>query len=71
MLGDELRKARQLAGMSQEKVALQAGVDRSYLSELENNKWSPTVEMLFRICGAIGVTASDVIARVEQRQRKG
>lgn len=71
MLGDELRKARQEAGMSQEKVALQAGVDRSYLSELENNKWSPTVEMLFRICDALNVTASEIIARVERERHKG
>lgn len=71
MLGDELRKARLDAGMSQEKVALQAGVDRSYLSELENNKWSPTVEMLIRICDALNVDASEIIARVERQRRKG
>jgi transcriptional regulator with XRE-family HTH domain len=71
MLGDELRKARQDAEMSQEKVALQAGVDRSYLSELENNKWSPTVEMLVRICDALKVDASEIIARVERQRRKG
>lgn len=70
MLGDELRKARQDAGMSQEKVSLDSGVDRSYLSELENNKWSPTVEMLFRICDALGVAASDIIARVERTRTK-
>lgn len=70
MLGDELRKARQEAGMSQEKVALEAGVDRSYLSELENNKWSPTVDMLLKICDAIGVAAADMIARVEKDRRK-
>jgi transcriptional regulator with XRE-family HTH domain len=70
MLGDELRKARQDAGMSQEKVALQAGVDRSYLSELENNRWSPTVEMLFRICDTLGVLPSEVISRVEQSRKQ-
>lgn len=70
MLGDELRKARQDAGMSQEKVALSAGIDRSYLSELENNRRSPTVEMLFRICDALGVAASEVIGRVERERRK-
>jgi transcriptional regulator with XRE-family HTH domain len=71
MLGDELRKARLDAGMSQEKVALQAGVDRSYLSELENNRWSPTVEMLFRLCETLGVAASEILSRVERgRQTK-
>lgn len=70
MVGNELRKARLDAGMSQEKVALEAGVDRSYLSELENNRWSPTVEMLFRLCDTLGVAASDIIARVERTRTK-
>lgn len=70
MVGEELRKARLDAGMSQEKVALEAGVDRSYLSELENNKWSPTVEMLYRICDALGVAASDILARVERDRHR-
>ncbi|HUY90839.1 MAG TPA: helix-turn-helix transcriptional regulator [Pirellulales bacterium] len=70
MLGDELRKAREEAGMSQEKLSFEAGIDRSYLSELENNHRSPTVEMLFRICDALGIAASDIISRVEKQQRK-
>ena len=70
MLGDELRKVRQDAGLSQEKVSLESGVDRSYLSELENNRWSPTVDMLFRICDALKIAASEVLARVERERRK-
>jgi len=65
-LGDELRAARQSAGMTQEEVAATAGIDRSYLSQLENDHKSPTVDVLFLVCGAIGVRASVVIARVEQ-----
>ena len=70
MLGDELRKAREEAGMSQEKLAFGASVDRSYLSELENNHYSPTVEMLFRLCDALGISASELIARVERNRGK-
>lgn len=56
--------------MSQEQVAFTAGIDRTYLSELENNHKSPTVEMLFRICEALGVGAAGMIARVEEERRK-
>jgi transcriptional regulator with XRE-family HTH domain len=57
--------------MTQEEVSVAARIDRAYLSLLENDHKSPTVDMLFRICKAIGVPASKIIARVESaRQRK-
>ncbi len=70
MLGDELRKARETAGLSQERLALDAAVDRSYLSELDNNHKSPTLDMLFRLCDAMGIAASELIKRVERGRKK-
>lgn len=69
MLGDELRKARDDAKMTQEELSFAAEIDRTYVSMLENNKKSPTVDVLLRICKALGVSASDVIARVEQSSK--
>jgi transcriptional regulator with XRE-family HTH domain len=66
MLGDEIRKTREEADLTQEQVSFAANIDRSYLSQLENNRKSPTVDLLFRICDALGVPASDIIARVEK-----
>lgn len=67
MIGDELRKARLAAGLTQEDVALEANVDRSYISELEHDKKSPTVLMLFRLCRVIQVRPSELIRRVEEQ----
>jgi transcriptional regulator with XRE-family HTH domain len=69
MLGEELRKAREAAGMTQERLAFEAGLDRPYISHLENNKKSPTVATLFRLCKALGVEASSIIAAVEHSQK--
>lgn len=66
MLGNELRKAREEANLTQEELSFGAGVDRTYISQLENNKKSPTVDLLFRLCDAMGVRASELIARVEK-----
>jgi transcriptional regulator with XRE-family HTH domain len=38
---------------------------------LENDKKSPTVDVLFRICDALGIAASELIARVEKARPKG
>lgn len=66
MLGQELRKTREAAGMTQEQLAFLAQVDRTYISMLENNRKSPTVAMLFRLCDAMKIPASRIITRVEK-----
>lgn len=66
MLGAELRKARIAAGMTQEELAFKAEISRNYVSLLELGEKSPTVQLLLRICKALGVRASTIIARVER-----
>lgn len=68
MLGEELRKARERAGMTQEQLSFAAGLHRTYISQLERDKKSPTLDVLFRLCGALGTPASRLIARVEKKR---
>lgn len=58
MFGDELKRAREAAGMTQETLAFEAELDRTYISRLEHNKKSPTLDTLFRICDALGISAA-------------
>lgn len=69
MLGEELKKARLKAGLTQEQVAARAKISREYVSQMERNRQSPTVEMLLRVCQILGTSASRVIANVEKAQR--
>jgi transcriptional regulator with XRE-family HTH domain len=69
MLGHELRKARKAAGLSQEQLSFRAEVDRTYISDLERGKKSPTIETLYRLCEALGVSASELIARDEKARK--
>jgi transcriptional regulator with XRE-family HTH domain len=72
MLGDELRNARKNARLTQEGLAFDAGIDRTYVSQLERDKKSPTVDVLFRICDALGISVAELISRVERtRERAG
>jgi transcriptional regulator with XRE-family HTH domain len=65
-VGEALRKARLAAELSQEELAFESKVDRTYISELENGHKSPSVEILFRICPVLGMAASELIAQVER-----
>jgi transcriptional regulator with XRE-family HTH domain len=69
-LGDELRKARTDADMTQEELARKAKLDRAYISLLENDRKSPTVDTLSRLCRAIGIAASTLLARAERAERR-
>lgn len=68
-LGGELRTARLRADLTQEQLAFSAGLDRAYVSLLENDHKSPTVDTLFRLCRALGTPASELLARVEREQQ--
>jgi transcriptional regulator with XRE-family HTH domain len=75
MLGEELRKVREAAGLTQEELAFKAQVHRTYVSLLERDKKSPTLSMLLRLCRAMGTSAADLVAKVEKAanadRRKG
>lgn len=71
MFGEELKKARKEAGLTQEELAARAGLHYTYISHLEGNKKSPTLDSLFRICKALGISASSLIERVEKERNQG
>ncbi len=52
--------------MSQERLAFEAGVHRTYISLLERDVKSPTMTVLFKICKVLDISASRLIASVEK-----
>ena len=69
-LGSELRQARLNAGLTQERLASASKLDRSYISQLENDLKSPTVDTLVRLASALDIRASVLLARVEEANPK-
>lgn len=70
MFGEELRKAREKAGLTQEQLAFRAGVHRTYISLLERDLKSPTLNMLFRLCRALEMPTGKLVTRVEKRMNE-
>lgn len=69
MIGKAIRSARKKAGISQEELASRAGIHATYVSQLERDVKSPTVNVLVRICDALDVRASDLIREIEKSRR--
>ena len=65
-VGKYLRKAREAAGLTQTELAEKADVHRTYVSMLERNEKSPTLEVFFRLCKALETPPSKLIAKIER-----
>ena len=56
---------RKNAKFSQEKLANLANVHRTYISQIERNLKSPTLEVVFSICRALSIRPSDFVKEIE------
>ena len=56
-----MKRLRHAKGWSQERFAEEAGIHRTYLSDLERAARNPTVTILDRLAAPLGVTASQLI----------
>lgn len=70
MVGEVLREFRLRRGLSQEELSFRAALHRTYVSLLERNKKSPTLDALFRLAAALEVRPSAILKRVEDRMDK-
>ena len=69
VFGQELRKARKAVSISQEKLALQVGLDRTYISMLERGLRQPSLATIFRLCEALELDSVELIAKVKRKLR--
>jgi transcriptional regulator with XRE-family HTH domain len=60
-LGENLRKAREKRGWSQEELAFEAGVHRTYVGGVERAEYNVTVLTLLRFTKALGMALQDAI----------
>jgi len=65
LFGKVLRERRQMVGLSQEKLALEANFNRTFISMLERGIRQPTLKTLFRLGKALEVSPAELILLVE------
>jgi transcriptional regulator with XRE-family HTH domain len=58
-----LRRIKVRRGLSQERLAFDAGIDRSYLGGLERREENPTVDVLDRLAKTLSVSISEFFAQ--------
>lgn len=65
--GSVLRDIRIRRNFSQEQMALECDLDRTYISLLERGKRQPTLSTVFRLAAVLDVPASEMIDETQKR----
>ena len=64
--GKAVREAREELGLSQEELGFESELDRTYISGIERGVRNPTIVTVGRLCRALGVRGSELMARAEE-----
>ena len=68
ILGKRIRALRLRTGLSQEKFAARAGLDRTYYAGIERGERNPSVKQLAKIAAALAVPIGALFAESEQER---
>lgn len=59
--GKRVREARRSKGISQERLAEMAGIDRSYMGNIERGEKNITLKKAYEICDALDITIKELV----------
>jgi transcriptional regulator with XRE-family HTH domain len=68
--GQVIRGLRKEIGRSQEDIAFDSALDRSFISQLETGRQQPSLITIFQLAKALGVSPSQIVSSVEDKLRE-
>jgi transcriptional regulator with XRE-family HTH domain len=69
-VGAQLRACRLKKNVSQEQLAFDAGIHRTYVSLIERGVKNPTLGVLFRLCRVLDVPPAKFVKNVQLRMEQ-
>lgn len=60
-IGENIKKTRKKQELTQKSLAKRANISRSYLADVENNRYNPSIDVLNKIAKALGITAQQLL----------
>lgn len=70
IMAAQVRRLRQVAGMSQEALAAAVGVERATINRIEMGHRVPNAALLYSIADALNVSADDLRRLSEKAEKK-
>lgn len=64
LIGERIRTLRKENGLTQEKLALMVGVERSYLAKVEAGKRNASIDVIERIANGFGLSLAEFFSGI-------
>jgi len=66
--GDRVRQHRQRLGWSQETLAYEADINRTYIASLEAGRRNPSLDLMARLAAALGVDLGELVKGLQAKK---
>jgi transcriptional regulator with XRE-family HTH domain len=66
--GDRVRRYRRRLEWSQEDLAHEAGINRTYIASLEAGQRNPSLDLMARLATALGVDLGELLAGLQRKK---
>lgn len=60
-IGENIRYYRKLLNLTQQQLAAKASISRSYLADVEKNRYNPSLDTLSMLAEALGISTSELL----------
>lgn len=64
-IGKNIKKYRKIKQLPQIELAVIVGIDRAYLSEIENGRTNPSINILYAIADALQINITELFKPAE------
>jgi transcriptional regulator with XRE-family HTH domain len=69
VLAQNIKARRSALGLAQERLGLDAGVDRTVVSKIERQLANPSLEILFRIAERLEISVPELLLQESRNKR--
>lgn len=67
-LGDRIRRHRERLGLSQEGLAYEATINRTYIASLEAGQRNPSLDLMARLAKALGIDLGELVKGLQTKK---
>ncbi|WP_284035614.1 helix-turn-helix transcriptional regulator [Neobacillus sp. 114] len=65
-IGEVIKRIRSEKGLTQEELAHDSDLDRSYMSDLETNKKGPSLFTVFKLAKGLQIEPEDLVEEIKE-----
>ena len=72
-IGENIRLNRDKSGMTQDELAEKVGISRNYISDLENDRYIPSVKTLTKIAKVLNMNLDFLLemSEIQDKSKRG